>query len=157
MSKLSKEQCLLEEWKIGEGTIWIFDRILTNIRFYGSTATVALMGAATETLRSPGAVVNFFGVKNIHISALIAALSTIFVFIVWLMNKHYFSYLLMVVERLRQIEEELIIDGDPVLRMSHELSRSKLSRIVREPWNYLFGLLAILGLLLTTVYSFGAP
>jgi hypothetical protein len=86
MSKLSKEQCLLEEWKIGEGTIWNFDRILTNIRFYGSTATVALMGAATEALRSPGAVVNVFGIRTIHISAFIAALSTIFVFIVWLIT-----------------------------------------------------------------------
>jgi hypothetical protein len=152
MSELSKEQCLLEEWKIGEGTIWIFDRCLTNIRLFGATATVALMGIATETLRTPEAVVSMYGIGTIHIAAVMTSLSTVFALIVWLMNRHYFSYLMMVVYRLRQIEEELLIDGEQVLKLSHGISRSMLPRIVREPWNYLFGLLALLGILLTFVF-----
>ncbi len=49
MSTPSKGQILLEEWNTCESAIRNLDNILTQIRFYGFTVTIALMGAAGKS------------------------------------------------------------------------------------------------------------
>lgn len=154
MSKLSREEALLEEWKACEDTIRNLDTILTNIRFYGIIVTIGLMGAAAETLRSPQAIINFFGVAVIHVAVLIEALSTIFVAILWLLHEHYLQFMLLAVRRQREIEEgEFIINGKDVLRLGRSITRKEMPRFIRDPWRYLFSMLILLGLILTIAYT----
>jgi hypothetical protein len=149
---VSQEEVLLEEWKACEETIRNLDRILNNIRFHGITVTIALMGAAAETLRSPQAIINFYD-RPLHIAVFIETLSVIFATILYILHKHYLQFLLLAVRRQREIEQkELLIDGKAVLRLGQAITRKEMQRFFRDPWNYLFGFLIVLGLSLTVVY-----
>jgi len=149
----SREEVLLAEWQVCEATIRNFDNILTKIRFYGFTVTIGLMGAATETLRSPQAVVNIAG-NVIHVAFIIEALSTIFTVLLWILHEHYLQFLLKVVHREREIEEnELIIGGKDVLKLGRRVTRKEMPRFIRDPWRYLFLTLILLGLVLMFIYA----
>ena len=153
MSTPSREAVLLEEWNACEGTIRNLDNILTQIRFYGFTVTIALMGAAAETLRTPEATISVAG-KAFHVAFIIEALSTILAALLWIFHQHYLQFLFKVVDRQREIEQkELLIDGKEVLKLGHRISREEMPRFIRDPWNYLFTTLIILGLVLTYVYA----
>ena len=144
---------MLEEWNACEGTIRNLDNILTQIRFYGFTVTIALMGAAAETLRTPEATISVAG-KAFHVAFIIEALSTILAALLWIFHQHYLQFLFKVVDRQREIEQkELLIDGKEVLKLGHSISREEMPRFIRDPWNYLFTTLIILGLVLTYVYA----
>lgn len=153
MSIPSREEVLLEEWKACEETIRNFDNILTQIRFYGFTVTIALMGAAAETLRSPQATINVFG-KFVHVAFIIETLSTIFAVLLWIFHQHYLEFMLKVVHRQREIEQdELIVGGKDVLKLGRRVTRREMPRFIRDPWRYLFLTLIILGLVLMFMYA----
>jgi len=153
MSALSREEVLLEEWKACEGTIRNFDNILTQIRFYGFTITIALMGAAAEALRSPQATISIAGTM-VHVAFIIEALSTILAILLWIFHEHYLQFLLKVVDRQREIEQnELLINGKDVLKLGQRVSRKQMPRFIRDPWRYLFLTLIVLGCVLTFIYG----
>lgn len=144
---------LLEEWNACESTIRNLDNILTQIRFYGFTVTIALMGAAAETLRTPETTISIAG-KAFHVAFIIEALSTILAALLWIFHEHYLQFLFKVVDRQREIEQkELLIDGKVVLKLGSSVSREDMPRFIRDPWRYLFLTLIILGLTLTYVYA----
>lgn len=156
MSSLSKEQILLSEWNACENTITKFDNILTQIRFFGFTVTVGLMGAAAETLRTPAAIVNLLGF-NLHIAVIIEALSVVLLVLFWILHRHYFEFLLLTVDRQREIEEkELLINSQPILKLGTEITRAKMPSFIKDPWRWLFCALIAIGIILTIVYT-GAP
>lgn len=145
---ITKEELLLEEWKACEETIRNFDRILINIRFYGITITLAFMGAAFESLRSPHATISLCGI-TFHIAALIEFLSIVSALIFYTFHKHYFQFLKLAVDRQRQIEQQLLlVDNKPVLRLGQEITRKRMPLFFRDPWNLLFAFLVIMGLFL---------
>jgi len=153
MSAPSREEILLEEWKAAEGTIRNFDSILTNIRFYGTTATIALMSAAAETLRSREAIVVVL-CSRFHVATFIQFLAGIFVVVLWVLHEHYLSFMVLAVQRQREIEEkELLVEGKDVLRLGRDITRKRLPLLIRDPWNYLFFFLLLLAVVLGFVYS----
>jgi hypothetical protein len=149
---ISRDEILLEEWKACEETIRNLDRILNNIRFYGITIAITIMGAAAETLRSPQAIINLSG-RSVHIAVFIEVLSVIFTIIIYVLHKHYLQFLILAVQRQREIEQkELLIDGKDVLKLGQVITRKQMQRFFRDPWNYLFLSLIALGLLLTAIF-----
>ena len=150
MPNLTREEILLEEWKAAEGTIRNFDTILTNIRFYGSMAVIALMGAAAEALRSREGVCAYG--YFIHVAFLIQILSLPFVVILWILHSHYVGFLVMASNRQEEIEQKLLIEGKDVLRLGQCITRKQLPWYARDPWDPLFAPLFILALVLAVVY-----
>jgi hypothetical protein len=149
---VSREEILLEEWKACEETIRNLDRILNNIRFYGITIAITLMGAAAETLRSPQAIINL-GSRPFHIAVFIEGLSVIFTIIIYILHKHYLQFLMLAVQRQREIEQkELLINGKNVIKLGQVITRKQMQPFFRDPWNYLFLFLIVLGLLLTVIF-----
>lgn len=144
---------LLEEWKAAEGTIRNLDSILTNIRFYGSTAAIALMSAAAETLRSREAVIGIFSWR-FHVAGFIQLLAAVLIVVLWMLHAQYFAFLGLVVARQREIEEKgLLIQGKDVLRLGRNITREGLPFLIRNPWNYLFASLLVLAIVLVAVYA----
>ena len=153
MSAPSREEILLEEWKAAEGTIRNFDSILTNIRFYGTTAAIALMSAAAETLRSREAIVGVFSYR-FHVASFIQFLAGVFVVVLWVLHAHYLAFMVLTVQRQREIEErELLVQGRDVIRLGRDITRKRLPRLIRDPWNYLFVFLLLLAVALVFVYG----
>ena len=147
---VTKEELLLEEWKACEETIRNFDRILINIRFYGVTVTLAFMGAAFESLRSPRATISLCG-RIFHIATFIESLSVVSALIFYIFHRHYFQFLKLTVDRQRQIERQLLVNDKPVLRLGQEITRKRMPRFFRDPWNLLFAFLVIIGAFLTAM------
>jgi hypothetical protein len=143
---------LLEEWKAAEATIRNFDSILTTVRFYGTTAAIALMGAAAESLRSEEAVV-WVASYPLHVAALIQSLSTLFVLVLWFLHAHYLAFLVLTSGRQRDIEKGLLVQGTEVLRLGRDITRRNLHPVIRDPWNYLFVLLLALSVVLSIIYG----
>ena len=153
MSVPSREEILLEEWKAAEGTIRNFDSILTNIRFYGTTVAVALMSAAAESLRSTEAIVSVLS-NRFYVASFIQIFASVFIVVLWVLHAHYLSLLGLVVQRQRDIEEkELLVQGKNVLRLGGAITRKRLPRLLRDPWNYLFLFLLMLAVGLAVACS----
>jgi hypothetical protein len=154
LSIVSREEILLEEWKAAEETIRNLDSILTNIRFYGSTAAIALMSAAAETLRSREAAIGIFSLR-FHVAIFIQLLTAVLIVVLWMIHAQYFAFLGLVVVRQREIEEkDLLIQGKDVLRLGRNVTREQLPFLIRgNPWNYLYASLLVLAIVLAVVYA----
>jgi len=152
LSVPSREEVLLEEWKAAEATIRNFDSILTTVRFYGTTAAIALMGAAAESLRSGEAVVRV-ATYSLHVAVLIQSLSALFVLVLWFLHAHYLAFLVLAARRQRDIEKGLLVQGTEVLRLGREITRKSLHPVIRDPWNYMFVLLLGLSVALSILYG----
>jgi len=151
MSNLTRDNILLEEWKTAEGTIRNLDTILTNIRFYGSTAVIALMGAAAESIRSTDAIIRMFTL-SLHVSFLIQVLSSILVLILWALHSQYVAFLKEAVDRQRKIEADLRIGGEEVLHLGRDITRAHLPRYLHNPWKAMFIALLTWSILLAVAY-----
>jgi len=109
------------------------------------------MGAAAEAVRSREAVVSVFGF-SFHVAFLIQVLSAILVIILWTIHSHYVGFLKMAVDRQREIEQGLLIEGKEVLQLGRDITRKRLRWYLRNPWNYLFLALTIWALVLSVAY-----
>jgi len=151
-----RNELLLEEWKACEGTIRNLDNILANIRYYGITITIGLMSAAAGLIKDNPTVRVKFSCSTyvIGVSSIIALLSTFFVVVLWILHEHYLQLMLLVVHRQRDIEEkELLVDGSGVIKLGGSVTRKSMPRLIRDPWNSLFALLIIIGIVQIAAYS----
>jgi len=146
------------------GTKFTQVHIFSARAFYGTTAAIALMGAAAETLRSKEAIVGVLFCR-VHTACFIQFLAFVFIISIWILHEHYFKLLKLAVDRQRDIEgKELLIQGKTVLRLGTGITRKKflekydnrykrlVGKFIYAPWNILFVILLALAIGLAAAY-----